>query len=158
MLVDLSKSEQEVLDGIRNSEQYNSKDFSSNYFRLSGELSMVVRAAKIYILDNYKKVKDYSDLSLILRCANHEGTKYFGKKREKRPKKEGSGNRIISEMMRELDKERIEIKKFNEAVYDWSDGDFSVVFNGISYNWIDPMSVIEIASYIEERIKLESEI
>jgi hypothetical protein len=58
-------------------------------------------------------------------------------------------------MMRELDKERIEIKEFNKAVYDWSDGDFSVVFNGVSYNWIDSMSIIEIASYIEERIKGE---
>ncbi len=158
MLVDLSKSEQEVLDGIRNSEQYNSKDFSSNYFRLSGELSMVVRAAKIYILDNYEKVKDYSELSLVIRCANHDSTKYFGKKIEKRSKKDGSGSRVISKIIEELDRERIEIKEFNEAVYDWSDGDFSVVFNGISYNWIDPMSVIEIASYIEERIKLEYEI
>jgi hypothetical protein len=155
MLIDLSKSEQEVLNGIRNSEQYSNKDFSGNYFRLSGELGMVVGAAKIYILDNYEKVKDYSDLSLILRCANHEGTKYFGKKMERRSKKEGSSSRVISEMMRELDKERIEIKEFDKAVYDWSDGDFSVVFNGVSYNWIDSMSIIELASYIEERIKGE---
>lgn len=149
MLVDLSKSENEVLGSIRNTEKYKNGDFEENYAGLSIEIRSLVEAAKIYILDNYKEVSNYKDLHLMLRCANHEGTQYFGKK-SRRSKKEGS--EIFIKMIADLDKKTIEIKKFDEAVYDWTDGDFSVVFNGVSYNWIDASSIIDIASYIEKKL------
>ena len=31
-------------------------------------------------------------------------------------------------------------------------GDFSVVFNGESYNWIDSNSIIDIAAHIERKL------
>jgi hypothetical protein len=150
MLVDLSKSENEVLDSIRSSEKYKNANFDENYMQLSIEIRSLVESAKIYILDNYKKVKDYKDLHLMLRCSNHEGTQYFGKK-SRRSKKGGS--EIFNKLIAEIDEKTIEIEKFDEAVYDWSDGDFSVVFNGVSYNWIDANSIIDIASYIEKTRK-----
>ena len=55
-------------------------------------------------------------------------------------------------MLKELDDQTIEIKSFDQAIYDWTDGDFSVVFNGISYNWIDATSIIDIASHIERKL------
>ena len=149
MLVDLSKSENEVLDSIRNSEKYKNANFDENYVNLTAEIRRVVEAAKIYILDNYKKVKDYKELHLMLRCANHEGTQYFGKRSRKRKK---GGSEIFNKLIAELDEKTIEIKKFDEAVYDWTDGDFSVVFNGVSYNWIDSTSIIDIASHIERKL------
>ena len=149
MLVDLSKSENEVLDSIRNSEKYKNANFDENYVNLTVEIRRVVEAAKIYILDNYKKVKDYKELHLMLRCANHEGTQYFGKRSRKRKK---GGSEIFNKLIAELDEKTIEIKKFDEAVYDWTDGDFSVVFNGISYNWIDSTSIIDIAAHIERKL------
>ena len=149
MLVDLSKSENEVLDSIRNSEKYKNANFDENYVNLTVEIRRVVEAAKIYILDNYKKVKDYKELHLMLRCANHEGTQYFGKRSRKRKK---GGSEIFNKLIAELDEKTIEIKKFDEAVYDWTDGDFSVVFNGVSYNWIDSTSIIDIASHIERKL------
>ena len=149
MLVDLSKSEKEVLDSIRNSEKYKNANFDENYVNLTVEIRRVVEAAKIYILDNYKKVKDYKELHLMLRCANHEGTQYFGKRSRKRKK---GGSEIFNKLIAELDEKTIEIKKFDEAVYDWTDGDFSVVFNGISYNWIDSTSIIDIAAHIERKL------
>lgn len=151
MIVDLSKNEQEVMDSIREGEKYKNEGFESIYISLSVEIKRVVEAAKIYILDNYKKVGDYSDLSMMLRCANHEGTCYFGKK-SKGNKKRGKRSGILEKMIRELDKETVEIRSFDEAVYDWSDGDFSVVFNGVSYNWIDANSIIDIASHIERKL------
>ena len=157
MLVDLSKSEQEVLDNLRATEKYKSGEFRKNYIQFSAEVRRTIEAAKIYILDNYQKIEDYSDLSLILRCANHEGTKYFGKKRIKRRGKKNGKNTILSDLIEDMEREKIEISKFDSAVYDWSDGDFSVVFNGISYNWIDGESIIDIASYIESRLKENAE-
>jgi hypothetical protein len=55
--------------------------------------------------------------------------------------------------MEEIDAQTIEIKTFDKAVFDWTDGDFSVVFNGVDYNWIDANSIIDIADYIESRLK-----
>lgn len=155
MLVDLSKSENEVLDSIRKTEKYKEGNFEENYVRLSVELRGFVEAAKIYIFDNYKKVKDYKDLHLMLRCANHDGTQYFGKRSRKRKK---GGSEIFNKLIAELDEKTIEIKKFDEAVYDWTDGDFSVVFNGVSYNWIDSNSIIDIASHIEKKLKNDNKV
>lgn len=157
MLVDLSKSEQEVLDNLRATEKYKSGEFRKNYIQFSAEVRRTIEAAKIYILDNYQKIENYSELSLILRCANHDGTKYFGKKRIKRREKKNGKNTILSDLLADMERERIEISKFDLAVYDWSDGDFSVVFNGIPYNWIDGESIIDIASYIESRLKENAE-
>ena len=73
MLVDLSKSEEEVLNSLRSSVKYSEKNFLEAHDSLSLEIRRVIEAAKIYILDNYEKVADYSDLSLMLKCGNHEG-------------------------------------------------------------------------------------
>jgi hypothetical protein len=108
-----------------------------------------VTAAKIYIVDHYKEVNDYSDLHLILRSGASGLKFYFGPKMGNRISK----SRIISEMLRDLGNQTITIKTFGDAIYDWSDGDFSVVFNGVPYNWIDSDSIINIASYIEEKLK-----
>jgi len=148
MLSDLSRGEENVLKSIRNSEKYQEKKFSDNYFKLSGEMGRVVEAAKIYILDNFRKVDDYSDLSMMLRCANHKGTIYIGKKENKKRSK----SNIIDKMLSELNEITIEVSSFDDAVYDWSDGDFSIVLNGVGYNWIDPLSIINIADHIESKL------
>jgi len=151
MLVDVSKSEQEVLNSIRKSEKYKKGDFEKYYVETTVEIRRIVEAAKIYILDNYQKVDDYTNLHLMLRCSNHEGTCYFGKK-SRGDKKGGMTSKIFEKILKELDDKTVEIKSFDQAVYDWTDGDFSVVFNEISYNWIDTTSIIDIASHIERKL------
>ena len=153
MLVDLSKGEEEVLSGIRKDRRYNEGNFEIKYIELSAEIRSVVEAAKIYILDNYKKVKDYKDLRLMLRCANHDGTQDLWPKSKKPKKDQGIISKTLENAIKRLDKQTIQIKKFDEAVYDWTDGDFSVVFNGVNYNWIDGNSIVDIASYIERKIE-----
>jgi hypothetical protein len=148
MLVDVSKGEEEVLSVIRGGKKYKDGNFETLYIELSAETRSLVEAAKIYILDNYKKVKDYKTLHLMLRCANHEGTQYFGTK----SKRKKGGSKIFNNLINELNKQTVEIKKFDNAVYDWTDGDFSVVFNGVSYNWIDSNSIIDIAAHIERKL------
>jgi len=146
MLVDVSKGEEEVLSVIRGGKKYNGGSFETLYIELSAETRSLVEAAKIYILDNYEKVKDYKTLHLMLRCANHGGTQYFGTK-SRRAK---SRSEIFNKIINELNEKQIEIKKFDAAVYDWTDGDFSVVFNGERYNWIDSNSIIE--AHIERKL------
>jgi hypothetical protein len=57
MLVDISKREEEVLSVIREGKKYNEGNFEILYIEFSTEIKTLVEAAKIYILDNYKKVK-----------------------------------------------------------------------------------------------------
>jgi hypothetical protein len=148
MLVDISKGEEEVLNSIRNSKKYKDKSFGIEYYSAVSEMRKIVAAAKIYILDNYQKIQDYSDLSLMMRCANHKGTIYIGKKNKERK----FSSEILANVMKEIEEKTIQVDKFDLAVYDWSDGDFSVVFNGVSYNWIDSDSIISIANHIENEL------
>jgi hypothetical protein len=153
MLVDISKGEEEVLNSIRNSKKYKDKSFGIEYYSAVSEMRKIVAAAKIYILDNYQKIQDYSDLSLMMRCANHKGTIYIGKKNKERK----FPSEILANVMKEIEEKTIQVDKFDLAVYDWSDGDFSVVFNDVSYNWIDSDSIISIANHIEnELVKSEA--
>lgn len=147
MLVDVSKSEQEVLNSLRSSVKYSERNFLGAFDNLSLEIRRVVEAAKIYILDNYEKVEDYSDLSLFIRCANHEGTIYIGKKVDL-----VASPGLIRRMLKELRDATIQVSTFDKAVYDWTDGDFSIVLNGVDYNWIDSDSIINIANYIEGKL------
>jgi hypothetical protein len=151
MLVDLLKTEQEIMNSIRESEKYKLGNFHLRYVEFSAELRRLVDAAKVYILDNYQKVENYSELNLMLRAANHDKTCYFGQRRKTEDdiKISSAFHRILEE----LDAQTIEIKSFDKAVFDWTDGDFSVVFNGVNYNWIDSNSIVDIADYIESRLK-----
>lgn len=148
MLVDVTKAEEEVLSGIRESRKYKEGNFEIRYIEFVAETRSIVEAAKVYIIDNYKKVNDYKTLHLMLRCVNHEGTQYFGTK-SKRGK---SRSEVLNKIIDEINEKTIEIKKFDAAVYDWTDGDFSVTFNGVNYNWIDSNSIIDIAAYIERKL------
>ena len=154
MLVDISKGEEEVLSIIRGGKKYNGGNFETSYIEFVSETRSLVEAAKVYILDNYEKVKDYKTLHMILRCANHEGTVYFGTK----SKRSKGGSKIFNKLISELNDKTIEIKTFDKAVYDWTDGDFSVVFNGESYNWIDSNSIIDIAAHIERKLDNDNKI
>ena len=154
MLVDISKGEEEVLSIIRGGKKYNEGNFETRYIEFSAEVRTLVEAAKVSILDNYKMVKDYKTLHLMLRCANHEGTQYFGT----RSKRSKGGSEIFNNLINELNKQTTEIKKFDAAVYDWTDGDFSVTFNGINYNWIDSNSIIDIAAHIERKLDSDNKI
>lgn len=148
MLVDVTKAEEEVLSGIRESRKYKEGNFEIRYIEFVAETRSIIEAAKVYIIDNYKKVNDYKTLHLMLRCVNHEGTQYFGTK-SKRGK---SRSEVLNKIIDEINEKTIEIKKFDAAVYDWTDGDFSVTFNGVNYNWIDSNSIIDIAAYIERKL------
>jgi hypothetical protein len=154
MLVDVSKAQEEVLSVIRESKKYKGGNFETLYIELSAETRSLVESAKVYILDNYEKVKDYKTLHLMLRCVNNEGTQYFGT----RSKRNKEGSKVFNDLINELNKQTIEIKTFDEAVYDWTDGDFSVTFNGVNYNWIDSNSIIDIAAHIERKLDNDNKI
>lgn len=170
MLVDLSRSEEEVMQSLRTSWFFLNNDFEKEYGRRLSEMHRIVEAAKIYVLDNYTKVSHWRDLWTTIRSANHEGPAYIHKKdvelrrerkarlkqsppRTKRPNVRRLRSENMSDIFKELDKKTISPKSLTNAVYDWTDGDFSVKINGKWYNRINSQAIIDIASYIEEQLK-----
>lgn len=173
--IDFSQDEENTLNLIRSKESYSRESFYPNYSRILSELGSLVAGAKIYILDNYKKVKDYSDLSMILTSGASGERVHLGKKRADRVKKPepeptekmkkflatvkpAPVSKRVQKMLDDLDSKMITVSTFDEAVYDWTDGDFSVTLNGKSYLWITSESIIEIAHYIETKLKEQDEI
>jgi hypothetical protein len=156
MLVDIKNDEKEVLDSIRKMVEYDGKNFKDSYYKQIALCNRLVTTSKLYILDNYKKVKDYSKLSLFLYAANHEDRRiHFGEKIKSRIGKNVSPT--VKKILLKVENEIIEIKSFDEAIYDWTDGDFSVTFNNIDYNWIDDESIIDIADFIDQSLKEKSD-
>lgn len=163
--------EEEVYKRLRESEFYKG-NFGKEYYQRYSEMNKVVEAAKMYIIDNYQKISDWTELHFKLRVyGENKSTVDFGMKDEERkrryppkPKSESKSrlrqlaeeykSPYIAEMLKRIDNERIQVETF-EAVYDWTDGDFSITVNGKEYWWIDhqnPDAVIEIAHFIEKNI------
>jgi hypothetical protein len=168
MLVDVSKNEQEVLEALRTDWFYLTGSFGREYEQRVRETRKLVEVAKIYVLDNYSKVKSWRNLWTTIRAANYDNLVYIHKRdselrkeRRLRQKTNGKENRPRARKMRlekfedifkELDKKTVSPKTFTGAVYDWTDGDFSVKINGKWYNWINAQAIIDIAAYIEEQL------
>lgn len=154
MLVDLSKSESEVLDSLRKSEAYTEKNFEESFFSLRSKMGKILAAAKIYILDNYEKISDWSDLMTTLYTVNHENPVYV---RTRRKKSKGTKRKseTLTKLLERIEKKTVQPKTLEKVVYDWTDGDISIKMNGKWYNRINrnPESIIDIASYIETKLK-----
>ena len=145
---DLAEAEERALNYIRSTKEYSEMNFQENNSKIWVARNSLIEAAKIYVIDNYKLIDDYSDLDLILRSGATGKRFYFGPKRNRVVSRSG----MLTNILKDLDSRTITIETFDDAIYDWSDGDFSVVFNEVSYNWIDDDSVINIASYIEKKL------
>lgn len=128
-----------------------SSKFLSTYNDHIAAMEIVASCAKIFILENYQKVTDWSDLEVTIRKGKEETSYYKFKP-----------HRFIchSEGMKKLMEERDAKKKANEniatsvtdAVLDTSDGDFSITINGKEHWWLSDDEVICIADYIERSV------
>ena len=64
---DLAEAEARVLNYIRTTKEYSEMNFQDNNSKIWVAHNSLIAAAKIYIIDNYKLIDDYTDLDLILR-------------------------------------------------------------------------------------------
>ncbi len=152
-------------------------DYRKEYEKHRVAMSHIAEFAKTYILENYKKVEDWSELDIKLRHGldgtrvefyNHykkpvppkepsEKMKKFLKLvSPEKPKRSERVKKIFDEMEERDKAKHNPIVSFDSAVLDTSDGDFSVKINGQDFYWIDEEPIIEIADYIEEQLKKEN--
>lgn len=167
-------SNQEDNEAVIQSSDYSvSTDFLKEYRNHKIAMQIVSECAKIYVLNNWEKVTDWSDLEVIMEDANtleghlndHNGGKpledyveyynYTGKRLEKKNRLTKSSD-FMKEWLGEMDdKDKLRhnpVISVSDVVLDTSDGDFSLKINGRSHMWISDSTVIIIADYIEKEL------
>lgn len=176
MLVAINPEGQDgVYRSLRESEYYKG-GFALQYYGFHHEITSLVEAAKLYVLDNHQKIQDWTELSFTLRGYSPSGVRgkdsvHFGMKEAERQRRypptpkpapppgkktpRAVSSPKLQEFLKQMDDETIQIKTINEVVYDWTDGDFSLQINGVWYDLInhsDQRVIIEIAHFIETQL------
>jgi hypothetical protein len=147
---------------------YVEKNYMEEYRKHMAAMDHIANIAKSYILNNWKKVTDWSDLNLtVTHGQTGVTTEYYNgdkvlawrKREEERADKKLPGvrkSKVMIEMLERLEKDNKErhnpIIEFNNVVLDPTDGDFSVTINGKEHWWIEDDAVMIIANYIEKQL------
>ena len=144
-------------NGYKQSHFWAEKDFYNTYREHIVAMEHISICAKLYILKNYKKIQDWSNLNVtIVSKQTQECTEYFKYVKSKPTKRDSP---TVEKLWRNMDtinkKKHNPIVTLSDVVLDPSDGDFSLKINEIEYLWINDESVILIAQYIEEQLKLK---
>lgn len=152
-------------------------DYKNEYHKYQEAMHHIAEFAKMYILENYQKVKDWSELDLKI-THQLDGTKVEFYNHYKKPvppkepserikkfltlvskeeprKRSDSYQKFLDEIEETNKKKHNPIVTFDQAVLDTSDGDFSVKINGQDFYWITDRPIIEIADYIEQQLKTQ---
>lgn len=130
------------------------KTFETKYLEIQDQLYPIVYEAKRYIVENWKKVKDWSDLDIYIEDyskVNHNKRYHFYKMDKPKP----TNSKIIYDLVMGIYEDQNPVKSVSNVVLDESDGDFSISINGIEFWWIGDWEVITIATYIEEQLNTE---
>ncbi len=135
-------------------------NFYKAYSHHIAAMQIIAECAKVYILNNWEKIKDWSDLEVVVEDNNTdeyvEYFKYTGTRKD-RAEANTKGSEFWNKRLLKLDE--ADKKRHNPAitvtdvVLDPSDGDFSITINGRAHNWISDETVIIISDYIEKKIK-----
>jgi hypothetical protein len=148
-------TEEEFEAGYRSSKFYVEGDYLKAYREHMIAMSHVANVAKSYILNNWQKVEDWSDLEITL---SHGLTGDSASYCKYVPNAHiMSNSKVFSEIMQSVDledrKRHNPILKVRDVVLDPTDGDFSITVNDSPYWWISDQAVILIANYIETKLK-----
>jgi hypothetical protein len=144
-------TEDEFENGYKNSEFYVDKNFLSEYRKHMVAMDHIANMAKSYILNNWQKVEDWSELDIKIHAGNTGKETHYYKYVDR-----GGWNirnekvaEVFEEMRKEEEANQNPIRVFNEVVLDPTDGDFSVKINDTEHWWINDDAIITIADYIE---------
>lgn len=158
----------------QSSEFWTDKNFRDEYSKHRIAMQHVSECAKIYIMENWQNVKDWTDLNVVIKCRQGKFEFFNFKPRtpdlDTEPEDDSSGEKkpgmirprkastaLFDEIMNQVEEENKAkhnpIRVINEFVLDPTDGDFSVTINEQELWRINEEAVIEIANWIEEQLK-----
>jgi hypothetical protein len=149
-------SEEDFEKGYRESIFFVEGNYMEEYRKHMVAMDHIANMAKSYILNNWQKIEDWSDLEItVTHRPTGEKTEYF--KYVPRNSFENFRSKVFSEIMKSIDESdrarHNPIEVINEVVLDPTDGDFSITINGKPHWWISNEEVIVIANYIEQKLK-----
>lgn len=149
-------TEVEFENGYKSSVFYVEKDFRSEYEKHMAGMGHVANIAKSYILNNWKLVKDWSDLEVVV---NHgpTGDKVYYYSYKERIRRKNYSTDIFLKFDKSRKRNQNPVVTIDEVVLDPTDGDFSITINGNQHWWIQDEAVIIIADYIEKQLKKQDE-
>jgi hypothetical protein len=141
---------------MKTSKYYTESDFHKKYSENIAANQIIAESAKIFILKNYKSIKDWSLLDVTIRDNTGKETRYY-KFIENKWKGKHKRADFLDKFFDKMKDNQNPIESLTEAVLDPTDGDFSITINGKDHLWIDDGSVITIANYIEKKLNSEAE-
>jgi hypothetical protein len=129
-------------------------DFQNNYYEVLYNASKIASNAKKYIMNNYKSITDWSELSVTVIDGRDGNTVEFYNFDTCSAAGGFIGYEPLKNTLNKWRKEKHNpIVSLTDCCLDKFDDDFSLTINGIEFYWIDDEAVIEIANYIERHIK-----
>lgn len=159
----------------KNSTLYIKSGYMDEYRKRLAEMSHIANTAKIYILKNWRKVTDWSDLEVsITHGQTGEVTYYYNhvrtielyaqrieKSKQYADKKGIKSSNAMDKILERREKKKAKLHNpvitVDKVVLDPTDGDFSITINGTNEHWwIGDEEVIIIADYIEQKLKKET--
>lgn len=129
--------------------------FLQEYNNHIAAMEIVAECAKIYVLNNWEKVTDWSGLDVVIQDGRGgKPVDYFHYVERDRTKHKSSETfDAIFDRLDIADKKRHKpITSVTDVVLDPTDGDFSLTINGREHWWIQDDAVIIIAAYVEEQL------
>lgn len=155
-IIPVLQSYMEYKEYVKSFDEYTSSNFYDLYATKYQKVWELVESAKIYIVENWQKIEDWSELEFILDCVNHphaiEFYNYDKHDHSIFTSDDSDVNKIYKNVNDRLKKKHNPVKSIDNVILDPTNGDFSITVNGTDYNWIGEEPIIEMAHYIELKL------
>lgn len=143
---------------IAHSSQYSVQEkFLEEYNNHIAAMQIVAMCAKVYIMENWEKVKDWTGLNVVVECrqGSFDYYNYAGPRKRRQVVGKPERKDVLDDMFDRMNKEdearHNPITSITDVVLD-EEWDFSMTINGKEHWWLDDESVVIIANFIEKQL------
>lgn len=163
-----SATVEDFTERLQDTEGFIQGDFMEQYRLHIIMKQNIARAAKVFLINNWTKVTDWTMLDVVIHDKNKKNkkkTRYYNHVPQPSgaPEEEtGASNEdksIFAQVMEDVHawqaKKHNPVVSITEMILDPTDEDFSVTINGKEHWWIDDDSVIILADYAEQQLKAQ---
>ena len=148
--MDLDSFERGAKSGVFHVES----NFKEEYRKHLIALEQVATSAKAYLIKNWEKVQDWSNLNIIIKDNSKKKTEYYNHTPDTLYEGASDLEKKFHDIMNEVgEKKHNPINSLGKVVLDTTDGDFSLTINGNDHLWISDDSVIALAAYVEQQLE-----
>lgn len=154
-------NQQDFANAMQGSKFGVTQNFYDEYRNHIAAMEIIAECAKVYILNNYKNITDWTNLEVVAEDNGH-GRKgkpfieYYNYKPTFKNRKSAKRSNALEKIFYRLDEDNKKrhnpAKTVTDVFLDTTDGDFSLTINGNKHNWISDSTVIIIADFIEKQL------